>query len=102
MKYLPFFLWLVIIIGVTSFPLKVVPPVEVFGMDKLFHFFLFSVLILFFFFGFGKKSWKFLFFIALFAGLSELFQYYVPGRFVSIYDFVFNLSGVGIAYWVLT
>lgn len=101
MKYLPFILWLMVIIGVTSFPLRVVPPVEVFGLDKLLHFFLFSVLILFFFFGFGKKSWKFLFFFGLFAVIDELLQYYVPGRFVSIYDFIFNLSGVGIAYWVL-
>ena len=102
MKYIPFFLWLIIVIGVTSFPLKIVPQVEVFGIDKLFHFFLFSVLILFLFLGFGKKNWKILFFIALFAGLSELCQNYVPGRCMNIYDFLFNLSGVGITYWVLT
>ena len=102
MKRLPFFLWLIIIIGVTSFPLSAMPEVKVFGMDKLFHFFLFSVLILFFFFGFGKKNWRYLFFIVLFAGVNEFYQYYVPGRIVSLYDLVFNLSGVGIAYWVLT
>jgi VanZ family protein len=101
MKRLPFFLWLIVVIGVTSFPLGAVPEVEIFGMDKLFHFFLFSVLILLLFFGFGKKSWKFLFLFILFAAIDELCQYYVPGRFVSIYDLIFNLSGVGIAYWVL-
>jgi VanZ family protein len=102
MKRLPFFVWLIVIIGVTSFPLSALPKVRTFGMDKLFHFFLFSVLILFFFFGFGKKSWRFLFLIVLFAVINEFFQYYVPGRIVSVYDFIFNLSGVGIAYWVLT
>ena len=102
MKYLPFFLWLIVIIGLTSFPLRGIPQVEIFGVDKLFHFFLFSVLILFFFLGFGKRSWKVLFFFCLFAGINEFSQYYVPGRDVNIYDFVFNLSGVGIAYWVLT
>jgi VanZ family protein len=102
MKHLPFLLWLIAIIVLTSFPLKAIPEVQVFGMDKIFHFFLFSVLILFFFFGYGKKNWKFLFLIGFFAGICELYQYYVPGRCVSIYDFVFNLSGVGIAYWVLT
>ena len=102
MKYLPFFLWLMVVIGVTSFPLRTIPEVQVFGVDKLFHFFLFSVLILFFFLSFGKKNWKVLLFFGLFAGINEFCQYYVPGRDVNIYDFVFNLSGVGIAYWVLT
>jgi len=101
MKRLPFFLWLIVVIGVTSFPLGAMPEVEVFGMDKLFHFFLFSVLILLLFFGFGKRSWRFLFFFVFFAAIDELYQYYVPGRFVSVYDLIFNLSGVGIAYWVL-
>lgn len=102
MKYLPFFLWIIIIIAVTSFPLKAIPEVEIFGMDKLFHFFLFSVLILFFFLGFGRKNWRFLYFMVFFAAICELYQYYIPGRFVSVYDFVFNLSGVGIAWWALT
>ena len=102
MKRLPFFLWLAGIIGVTSLPLTVIPEVEVFGMDKLIHFFLFSVLVLFYFLGFANKNRSFFLFIFLFAVLSELTQYYVPGRFVSVYDFAFNLSGLGIAYWVLT
>jgi VanZ family protein len=101
MKRLPFFLWLIVIIGVTAFPLGAMPEVQVFGMDKFFHFFLFSVLILFLFFGFGKKNWWFLFFFIVFAVIDELCQYYVPGRFVNIYDLVFNVSGIGIAYWVL-
>lgn len=101
MKSIPFFLWLTVVFGVTSFPLKAIPPVEVFGIDKLFHFFLFSVLVLFFFFGFGKKNWRVLIFFSIFATINELFQYYVPGRFVSVYDLAFNLSGIGIAYWVL-
>jgi len=101
-KRLPFFLWLTGIIGVTSFPLTVMPEVEVFGMDKLIHFFLFSVLVLFYFFGFADRKRSFLYLIVLFAILSELSQRYIPGRFVSPYDFVFNLSGLGIAYWVLS
>ncbi len=102
MKRIPFFLWLVILIVSTSLPLSAIPEVDVFGLDKLSHFFLFSVLILFLFFGFGKKNWKFVIFVTLFAVLDEASQYYVPGRIVSIYDFIFNLSGVGIAYWVLS
>ena len=101
MKRLPFFLWLIVIIGVTSFPLGAMPEVRVFGMDKLFHFFLFSVLILFLFFGFGKKNRWFLFFFILFAVIDELWQHYVPGRFVNIYDLISNVSGIGITYWVL-
>ena len=102
MKRLPFFLWLIGIIGVTSFPLGFIQEVDVFGMDKLVHFFLFSVLVLFYFLGFKEKKRSFLYLIVLFAILSELSQYYVPGRFVSPYDFVSNLSGLGIAYWVLS
>ena len=102
MKRLPFFLWLIVIIGATSFPLSVMPEVQVLGMDKLFHFFLFSVLVLFFFFGFEKKHWRFLFLVLLFAVANELFQHYIPGRCVSVYDFVFNLAGLGIAFWILS
>ncbi len=102
MRRIPFFLWLIILIAATSFPLSAIPEVDVFGLDKLSHLFLFSVLMLFFFFGFGKKNWKFIFVILLFAAVNELSQYYVPGRVVSIYDFVFNLSGAGIAYWILS
>lgn len=102
MKYLPFFLWLIVVIGLTSFPLKTIPEVSTFGVDKLFHFFLFSVLMLFYFLGFGKKSWKVLFFFGLFAAINEFSQYYIPGRDVNTYDLVFNFFGVGIAYWVLT
>jgi VanZ family protein len=101
-KRLPFFLWLIGVIGVTSFPLNVIPEVKVFGMDKLVHFFLFSVLVLFYFLGFADKKRSFLYLIVLFAIISELSQHYVPGRFVSPYDFVFNLSGLGIAWWVLS
>jgi len=100
-KRLPFFLWFIGIIGVTSFPLTAIPKVDILGMDKLIHFFLFSVLVLFYFLGFEDKRRSFLYLIVLFSILSELSQYYVPGRFVSAYDFVFNLSGLGIAYWVL-
>lgn len=102
MRRLPFFLWLVGIIGVTSFPLTALPEVEILGMDKLIHFFLFSVLGLFYFLGFANKKRSFLLLVFLFAFINELSQYYVPGRFVSAYDFVCNLSGLGISYWVLS
>lgn len=102
MKRIPFFLWLIILISATLLPLRSMPEIDVFGWDKLSHLFLFSVLMLFLFFGFGKKNWKFLFIIILFAAVDELSQYYIPGRIISIYDFVFNLSGVGFAYWVLS
>ena len=102
MKRVPFFLWLIILILATTLPLKTIPEVDVFGLDKLSHLFLFSVLMLFLFFGFGKKNWKFLLVTILFAAINELSQYYIPGRIISLYDFVFNLSGVGLAYWVLS
>jgi len=102
MKRVPFFLWLIILISATLLPLRGIPEADVFALDKLSHLFLFSVLMVFLFFGFGKKNWKFLFIIILFAAIDELSQYYFPGRVISIYDFVFNLSGVGFAYWVLS
>ena len=102
MKRFPFFLWFLVLISATLLPLSSIPKVDAFGLDKLSHFFLFSVLVLFFFLGFGEKNWKFLSFIILFAVIDELSQYYIPGRVISIYDFVFNLSGVGVAYWVLS
>ena len=58
--------------------------------------------MLFLFFGFGKKDWKFLVIIMVFAAIDELSQHYIPGRIISMYDFVFNLSGVGLAYWILS
>jgi VanZ family protein len=101
MKRVPFLIWLVILILATSLPSDLVPEIRVFGVDKLIHIFLYSVLILFFFFGFGKRNWKFLLGVSIFAVINELCQYYIPGRVVSIYDIMFNLSGVGLAFWML-
>ncbi len=102
MKRIPFFIWLVILILSTSLPSKFIPEVRVFGVDKLFHLFFYSVLILFLFFGFGKKNRKFLIGVSIFAIINELSQYYIPGRIVNVYDVLFNLSGAGLAFWVLT
>jgi VanZ family protein len=102
MKRIPFIIWFFILILSTSLPSKLIPEIRVFGVDKLFHLFLNSVLILLLFFGFGKKNWKFVFGFLLFAVINELWQYYIPGRVVSIYDALFNLSGVGLTFWVLS
>jgi VanZ family protein len=101
MKRIPFFIWLIILILATSLPSKLIPEIRVFGVDKLIHIFLYSVLMLFFFLGFGKKNWKFLSGILLFAVINELWQYYIPGRIVSVYDIMFNIFGAGLAFWVL-
>jgi VanZ family protein len=102
MKRIPFFIWLFILILSTSLPSKLIPEIRVLGVDKLFHMFLYSVLILLLFFGFGKKNRKFVVVFLLFAVINELWQYYIPGRVVNIYDALFNLSGVGLAFWVLS
>jgi VanZ family protein len=102
MKRVPFFLWFLVLISATLLPLGSIPEADAFGLDKLSHLFLFSVFVLFFFLGFGEKNWKFLSLIILFAMIDELSQYFIPGRVISVYDFAFNLSGVGLAYWVLS
>lgn len=102
MKKIPFFLWLIFLIVVTFLPSTSIPQVKVGGIDKVSHLFLFAVLTLFIFFGFGERSWKILISIGIFAVLDEVLQYYVPGRVVNFYDLFFNLSGIGLAFWVLS
>ncbi|MEO0293941.1 MAG: VanZ family protein [candidate division WOR-3 bacterium] len=93
MKKIPFLIWLLVIITVTSLPQKTFLPSNR-GLDKVFHFFLYSTLTLFFFLGFDKKSWKYLIFIVIFAGIDEIHQYLIGSRTPSFYDFLSNFSGI--------
>lgn len=101
MKRWVFFIWLAILFIATSIPSGALPEVGVFGVDKLCHLFLYSVLTIFLFFSYGERNWKFFVLIALIALLDELHQYYIPGRCMSVYDLGADLLGGGVTFWVL-
>lgn len=80
--------------GVTRLP---------FQIDKVAHlteFFILGFLIVrAFYYGTGKKDIKHAVLTAVgiaifFAGSDELYQIYVPGRFSSFYDFIFDIIGI--------
>ena len=101
MRRFTFLIWLVLLFVVMSIPIGAFPEVKTFGFDKLSHLFLYSVLTVFLFFAYGKRSWKFLFLIVLIAIIDELHQYYIPGRRMSFYDLGADLLGGGLTFWIL-
>lgn len=101
MRRFAFVIWLILLFIATSIPTGGIPQVRVFGVDKIIHLFLYSVLTIFLFFSYGKRNWKFLFLVAIVALLDEVHQYYIPGRCMSIYDFGADMIGAGMTFWVL-
>ncbi|MDD2331141.1 MAG: VanZ family protein [Candidatus Cloacimonetes bacterium] len=99
-----FILWYLVIWGVSSIPSKSLVNIEKFSLDKIAHFSIYLVLgVLFNRISKENKlkpKWVFTGFLFLVASsmFEEYHQKWIPGRSVSIFDWLANLSGLTIAY----
>lgn len=103
--FLPFILYWIILLGLTSYPADGIP---VFGIgDKFEHLFAYLVLSIFMqltfhfqerYINLKKNHVYYTIVISVIYGiLDELHQYYIPGRFCDILDLISNIIGTLIA-----
>ena len=111
----PGILWVVLILVLTCIPGTLIPEVttylDLFKPDKLVHLFLFAILVILFLRGFKKQfpgeanrfSVSITLNIGIFlGGITELLQgtTLVTGRLSSIYDFIANVAGCFLGWWI--
>jgi VanZ family protein len=106
----PGIVWSLVILFLSLIPGKELPEVDIFQVDKLVHFFFFSVLMILTCYGIYKTVYfKIMrlrpamigFAYSLSLGIViEILQQYVPGRSFSYADMFANSVGVGIGYLV--
>jgi VanZ family protein len=100
--------WSLIILVLSLVPGKELPEVHIFQVDKLVHFFFFSVLMVLTSYGIYKFNFLkktilgpvlvgFIYSFGL-GILIEILQQYVPGRSFSYADMLANSIGVGMGY----
>jgi hypothetical protein len=109
------FLWGLLIIFLTVIPGALIPKVpafiDLFKPDKLVHLFVFGVFIFLLMYGIlrDERMVRFKVYAAplalnigfLLSGLTEIMQkYWISGRVASVYDFVANVAGCLIGWWV--
>ncbi|MCK9556998.1 MAG: VanZ family protein [Candidatus Cloacimonetes bacterium] len=93
-------LWMCIVWLVSSLPARELPQVQIIGMDKAAHFFVYGVwAILNRLYADSRFKDKIRFVITLLfllamAALDEYHQAFIPGRDVSFYDLVANWTGI--------
>jgi VanZ family protein len=109
-------LWIIVILVLTCIPGSIIPVVpsylDLFQPDKLVHIFLFSALVFILIHGLRKQYFKpqtywFTTILALNIGvflgaITELLQgtQLVIGRQCSIYDFIANVVGCFLGWWI--
>jgi VanZ family protein len=101
-RMLPLILYLGLIFFISSRPNLKAPGPDFFLLDKLVHFMEYSLLGVLLFRGIGKamiqsKFGTFVFLLAVgssVGALDEIFQSYIPGRIMSIYDYLADTLGV--------
>lgn len=106
----PSLIWSLGILVLSLIPGKELPEVHIFQVDKLVHFFFFSVLMTLTSYGLYKLmafknfispgTWIALAYSLILGILIEIFQQYVPGRSFSYADMLANSIGVGIGYLI--
>ncbi|HNV93421.1 MAG TPA: VanZ family protein [Candidatus Cloacimonas sp.] len=100
----PTLFWLIIIWILSSIPSQDLPSVNIVGFDKLQHLGVYAVLGCLIGYWLRFKNWDIkkivLIYLGLIvlAGIDEYHQRYIPGRDVSIYDFLANASGLIIGF----
>lgn len=105
-KLLPALLWMLLIWTLSSIPAQDVPSVKIWSFDKVAHFTIYFILGLLInrYLSYGKigiKKTLLLYVILLLsAGLDEWHQHYIPGRSVTIYDFLANATGLIVAFFL--
>jgi VanZ family protein len=104
-KYFLTIVWALIIFVATMVPGKTIPNVPIFGIDKLVHFFIFSMLSFLWLYDLNKNiksSLASYYVILLSIGYGifiEIIQRFIPGRSCSIYDIIANSIGVALGYY---
>lgn len=100
----PGLLWLSLIWLLSSLPSNNLPSYKIIGIDKLAHISIYAILFILFSPWLRQKSadkstvllfWLFMLFL---AALDEYHQSFIPGRSVSIYDFLANSTGLSLGY----
>ena len=110
-------LWSVFILILISIPGNLLPEIptfiSLFEPDKLVHLFLFSIYVFLLIRGFNKQD-IFIYikrnavFISMMSGIifgggTEILQYcFIPGRICSVYDFIANVLGCFLGWWLFT
>jgi VanZ family protein len=99
----PFFFWLAVIFALSAYPRALIPQSKYFSWDKLAHLVEYGILgylsaRAFYFSGIrwlqSYVFWRTLAFGALFGASDELHQYFVKGRYASVYDVIADVVGV--------
>jgi VanZ family protein len=108
MKFLrtiyPTLIWFCLIWILSSLPSQHIPSVNIAFFDKLEHIGVYVVLSCLLGYWLSFKDWKLTIviliylFLLLLAGLDEYHQTYIPGREVSLYDFMANSAGIIIGF----
>ena len=108
MKFLrtiyPTLIWFCLIWILSSLPSQHIPSVNIAFFDKLEHIGVYVVLSCLLGYWLSFKDWKLTIviliylFLLLLAGLDEYHQTYIPGREVSLYDFMANFAGIIIGF----
>ena len=86
------------ILAVSSIPGASFPDIELYTLDKVFHFIEYSILGFFSVKCVRKPTWIWILLILiygiLFAGFDELWQSFIPGRLSSQFDILADISGI--------
>ena len=86
------------ILAVSSIPGESFPDIELYTLDKVFHFIEYFILGFFLMKCFRKPTWNWILLILiygiLFAGLDEYWQSFIPGRLSSQFDMLADISGI--------
>jgi hypothetical protein len=101
-RIIPLVLYTGMIFFLSSRPYLKAPGIDLFLMDKVIHFVEYTILGVLLFAGIGRavmrsRIFGFLFLLAVgssIGALDEMFQSYIPGRNMSIYDFLADTMGV--------
>ena len=108
---LPFYLWLVVILALTSYPKLTLPETGFSSIDKLGHlgvYFVLGLLALRFYIRDNLANWrgnvsKAMVFCILFAVFDEIHQCIIPGRSADIWDALADIAGILLAlltFWL--
>lgn len=106
--FLPFFVWLIVIFALSSYPKAIIPQSRYFSWDKLAHIIEFGILGYLTARAAYFSGWRWLtsqyvpmtiIFGILFAAGDEWHQLHVPGRYASVFDVI--ADGLGILLGLL-
>ena len=99
--WMPSILWALTIMVLSVIPYNLAPPLKIDHLDKICHFFEYSVLVFLVMWGMARAGMlsgvkRGVFALILSSGYGiviEILQYFVPGRQASVMDAASNLAG---------